>query len=263
MPHALILPLQRVSDMALPYDVGECAHSAFFGLLHAADADLADRLHAGDDRKPFTVALSPERHRPRPGDTLPMRLTFLDDRLFPVLAGALLSGGLNNGLRIGGAQFVITGLLTTPATHPLAGHATYEALYANTTPAASLAVRFRTPTVFRSEKMDVLWPHPRLVWHSWARIWQHHAGDTGPALDFERLIDVAANRIFIQRFHLRSQTFPLKSGGQTGFIGTCLYNLQNVDESDRRALSALADFAFYAGTGRKTAMGMGQTLPAM
>ena len=258
MPHAMVLPLQRVNDAALPYDVGECTHAAFFTLLKSADAALADRLHGSEDRKPFTLMLPPERRRPHVGDTCSLRLTFLDDALFPVLAGALLAGGLEDGLRIGQAQFLVTGLLTTPATHPLAGHATYANLVSKAAPEPMIALRFRTPTVFRSQKEDVLWPEPRLVWGSWARAWQQDAGEAAPLLPFERVMELAA-RVFVQRFHIRSQTFPLKSGGQTGFVGSCLMNAQHLNEDDRRVLNALADFAFYAGTGRKTAMGMGQT----
>ena len=50
-----------------------------------------------------------------------------------------------------------------------------------------------------------------------------------------------------------------EEGGLSGFVGMCVYRLRGLSEQERRELTALANFAFYAGTGRKTAMGMGQT----
>jgi CRISPR-associated endoribonuclease Cas6 len=46
---------------------------------------------------------------------------------------------------------------------------------------------------------------------------------------------------------------------QVGFVGQVTYGLMAENEAARCQLNALADFAFYAGVGIKTTMGMGQT----
>ena len=46
----------------MPLTQGALAHAAFLDLLHAADPDLADRLHDSGARQPFT--LSPLRDLP-------------------------------------------------------------------------------------------------------------------------------------------------------------------------------------------------------
>jgi CRISPR-associated endoribonuclease Cas6 len=47
---------------------------------------------------------------------------------------------------------------------------------------------------------------------------------------------------------------------QKGFTGTCTYHLQGEDRLVAW-LTRLAAFAFYAGIGYKTSMGMGQVRP--
>jgi CRISPR-associated endoribonuclease Cas6 len=273
MPNAMVIPLQRMNEAPLPAAVGECTHGALFALLSEADPELARRLHGNADRKPFTLSAVREdrRGRPQMGKSAEVRLTFLDDDLFPLFAGALLRGALQTGLRIGQAQFMVTGLLTTEGTHPLAGHAAYGELAARARGAETLAIRFLSPTVFRSQGQDVLWPASRQVWQSWIRAWNAHALPSAPTgcgdgalaaemLEEARLVELAATQVTVQRYQLETAHVSLATGGLIGFVGTCVYGLKALTDEDRRLLTLLADFAFYCGTGRKTTMGLGQTL---
>ncbi len=48
--------------------------------------------------------------------------------------------------------------------------------------------------------------------------------------------------------------------GIHGFVGTCSFQLTSkVAEKIAQQINCLADFAFFAGTGRKTTHGMGMT----
>ena len=80
-----------------------------------------------------------------------------------------------------GAGFAVTDIPAAPDTHSLAGCATYGALWGRGDCPDRLIVHFGTPTMFRSQKRDVLWPEPRLAWREWARAWQAFAAD-GAAL---------------------------------------------------------------------------------
>lgn len=272
MPNAIVIPLQRMNDAPLPTAVGEATHGAFFALLREAEPELAAWLHGNPERKPFTLsAVQEERRRPVLGQSAELRITFMDDRLFPLLAGALLRGGLQAGLRIGRAQFTVTGLVTTASAHPAAGHATYADLIMRSRPAEALPIRFVSPTVFRSQGQDVLWPAPRHVWQSWVRAWNSHASLSASSekedaaafvgeFDEARVVELAESRIVVQRYRLETAHVSLGDGGLTGFIGTCIYGLKAMSEEERRLCALLADFAFYCGTGRKTAMGLGQTV---
>lgn len=263
MPNAIVIPLQRTNAAPLPAAVGECTHGAFYTLIRQADPVLSARLHECPERKPFTLSGVQEERgkRPGPGHSAHLRITFLDDSLFPLLAGALLRGGLQEGLRIGQAHFTLTGLLTTAGTHPLAGHIAYADLWERAQSVEALTLRFDSPTVFRSQGQAVLWPHPRHVWQSWLRAWNAFACQDAPERTIEegRLLDLTA-QVTVERYRLETCHVSLAGGGMTGFQGTCVYGLKALSEADRQIFALLADFAFYAGTGRKTAMGLGQTL---
>jgi CRISPR-associated endoribonuclease Cas6 len=256
MPYAIVLPLRQTNEVPLPTAADEYAHAAFFDLLARIDPALATQLHDLADRKPFTFCLFREPHIDTP---VRLRLTCLENALFPVLADALLRGAAQDGIRIGDAHFSLTCLLTTANAHPLAGSARYAELWTEAQAAETVRVRFVSPTVFRSQRRDILWPEPRLVWQSWARAWCRNVGSDGTQLDEARLVALAESGVIVERHRLQTRKVVLKAGGQMGFVGECIYSLRDLDAADRRALMALAHFAFYAGTGRKTAMGMGQT----
>ncbi|MDP2662237.1 MAG: CRISPR system precrRNA processing endoribonuclease RAMP protein Cas6, partial [Dehalococcoidia bacterium] len=45
---------------------------------------------------------------------------------------------------------------------------------------------------------------------------------------------------------------------ETGFFGHAVYECPSASDEERRLINTLADFAFFAGVGAKTTMGMGQ-----
>ena len=71
----------------------------------------------------------------------------------------------------------------------------------------------------------------------------------------EALSGVEVVRAFRQEAHL---VLRFRRAPQVGFVGQVTYGLMAESEAARCQLNALADFAFYAGVGMKTAMGMGQ-----
>lgn len=72
--------------------------------------------------------------------------------------------------------------------------------------------------------------------------------------------------IVIHDYDLRPHMVTFTNHPQRGFVGTCTYHLRGPDEattaeaplSARQQILLLAQFAFYAGIGYKTAQGMGQ-----
>jgi len=69
-----------------------------------------------------------------------------------------------------------------------------------------------------------------------------------------------SDRIVVARYRLETHILNFGSYQEVGFTGRCRYELdKNTPEEVAHALNALADFAFYCGTGAKTTMGMGQT----
>ncbi len=257
MPHALMLMMQPMDDALPPQDVGECAHAAFFALLAQADAGLAERLHTNAERKPFTLCpLFRDRNRPSEGCAL--RLTLLDEALLPAMLAGLLTSQASNVIRLGGACYRITSIQTTGQAHPLAGTASYRELL-DAPGREALRLRFSTPTVFRSQRRDVLWPEPRLLWQSWVRAWNACAPAELALPNEAQLVALAESGVQVVGYRLETQRIAFAREWQPGFIGVCEFDLRDLAPTDRAHLTALAEFSFFSGTGRKTGMGMGQT----
>jgi CRISPR/Cas system endoribonuclease Cas6 (RAMP superfamily) len=74
--------------------------------------------------------------------------------------------------------------------------------------------------------------------------------------------------IIIDEYDLQPHTVKFTTHWQPGFVGTCTYSLRKPDWETssaeetsltvRQQVALLARFAFYTGTGYKTAMGMGR-----
>jgi len=260
MPYAIMVYLKPVDAGGLPAVAGYCAHAAFLDLVRSLDPGLAERLHEEGARKPFAVWMTRTRATDNAPQRQAFRLTILDDRLFPPIVGGIL-GRTNLRLRMGATRFVLTELATHPEAHHLAGFATYEGLRQAALPVETLALRFVTPTVFRSQKRDILWPDPRLLLQSWVRAWNAFA-DAKVAFDEEHVATDVSQRLRTMRQRIETRRVSLEEGVMSGFVGDAAFDLRDLTPDDRRTVATLGAFSFYSSTGRKTTMGMGQTRPA-
>jgi len=167
-------------------------------------------------------------------------------------------------IRLGRAELLIKEILTTPGSHPWAGYTSWAQLAAETRPELEITLDFTSPTAFGfgqhewGKKVMVL-PLPETVFGSLVRSWNHLAP---PPLQLDRdaLMSYVEEHVVVKRLHgLETQMLRFRRSLQVGFVGQVTYGLMAEDEAAHRQLNALADFAFYAGVGMKTAMGMGQT----
>jgi CRISPR-associated endoribonuclease Cas6 len=158
-------------------------------------------------------------------------------------------------------EVVITEVLTTPGSHPWAGFAEKEQLLLRDELPERLTMEFASPTAFNlgtapgSGASYALFPTPILVFDSLARKWREYVS---AEIELGYVEDVASE-VRVSDYRLQTQTLQWKGHVQKGFAGRCAYDLRNLAPDGRRLLTALADFAFYAGVGGKTTQGMGQT----
>jgi CRISPR/Cas system endoribonuclease Cas6 (RAMP superfamily) len=109
---------------------------------------------------------------------------------------------------------------------------------------------------------------PRLCFQSWLNSWDEHA----PLPFFQDklmrrafLADVVEWGVSVTYDHLRLVQAPLYFDGartrEQGFVGTCRFTAKSskIAPVHRKILATLAAYSYYAGTGRKTTMGMGLT----
>lgn len=287
MPHSLVLNLLPESPIPPGFTSGKHLHALFLSLVSSVDADMGNQLHANQANKSFTLSplqlLRQHRGQPKdsvdanlrwtyrkpisPGTSCWWRISLLDDGLFGRLNQLWLNLNPDHPWHLGPADLHITSILGTPqSTQPWANFSNYQHLYEQASEQdRKLTLQFYTPTAFRQGKYDSAMPTPDRVFGSLLRRWNHYSGmefstdilDAVQPSHFDIRTEVATDPRS-QFHHTGAKINPCNQF--TGCVGRVTYQvLGNVDTVTLKQLNTLADFALYAGVGRKTPMGMGIT----
>ena len=295
MPHSLVLNLSPTSPIPAGFTSGKSLHALFLNLVSSVDADLGDRLHDNQANKAFTLSpLQTTGRSPQPKSsprksqavstqstsirwqhTRPVaagtpcwwRVSLLDDSLFAQLSQLWLNLNPERPWHLGPADLRISSILGTPqSTQPWAGYCDYAQIYERASERdRKLTFQFYTPVAFRQGKRDAFMPTPERVLGSLLRRWNHYSEQT-----FEKeIIDVLCESAHNVRTAVVSD--PRSQYQHTGAkishcnqfrgsVGSVTFQVfGKVDPLVIKQLNALADYALYAGVGRKTPMGMGMT----
>ena len=200
-----------------------------------------------------------------------IRITLLDDGLYPHVSQFFLQhlSGVPR-LRLGRSELAVARVMTTPESgEPWAGFARFEELLASASEdETAWHIQFVTPTAFKSGDADMLLPVPRLCFQSWLNSWDEHS----PLPFFQEktmrrafLTEVVEWGVSVTYDQLRLAQAPLYFNEvrtrEQGFVGTCRFTVRasRIEPVYRKILATLAAYSYYAGTGRKTTMGMGLT----
>lgn len=280
MMFATVLKLHPLKGGSIPVTHGHHAHAAFLDILRAVDPEVAKVLHASGERKPFTVApltgLEGRRVEEgqipvRPGDALWLRFTLLDERLFQTFVRCFLMGPERPVIRLGRVELGVAEVLATPGSHPWAGYTSAQellerwhkrAMGGKDNPGYVFEFECASPTAFSlggpwGKRMEVL-PMPRLFFGSLATTWDTWFREVF-VMSPRDVRDYVAETMVVSRMKLETRMFQCRQYLQVGAGGMLTYELLDyADEGMARSLNTLADFAFYAGVGYKTTMGMGQ-----
>lgn len=293
MPHSLVLNFSPISPIPPGFTSGKNLHAFFLNLVSSVDADLGAQMHDNQASKAFTLSPLQMLREPKENrsnmpvlsgakqSALPVRWThleaiapntpcwwrisLLDDRLFGHLSQLWLNLNPSQPWHLGPANLHITSVLGTPqSTQPWANFCNYEQLYAQASSEnRRLTLQFCTPTAFRQGKYDSSMPTAERVFGSLLRRWNAYSGLEFPK---EILAAVQDSQVNIrtevavdprsQFQHTGARVNPCNRF--TGCVGKVTFQiLGRVTPETVRQLNALADFALYAGVGRKTTMGMG------
>lgn len=261
--YASLIRLHALHDGHLPQTQGHQAHAAFLDLVRWVDPALAAALHAANARKPFT--LSPLRGLPAPrngevqlraGWECWLRVTLAGEALFGTFTRRFLLGEARPTFRVGGVEFGVSEVLTTPGSHPWAGFTTAEALAAGARDEDTLALEFASPFGFSlgDNRVEIM-PRAELLFGQLQKKWDEWCGLPLPARP-ER--DWLREHVLVREWQVCSRMLRHGSRSLVGTEGTAVFQVFGADSPARRTLNALADFAFYAGAGHKTTQGMGQ-----
>lgn len=287
--YSSVIKLVNLYPAAMPPPGGQHAHGAFFHIIEQVDPALSNALHEIEGkgaRKPFTVSplrglpktLNHEGHKEHKGKTKGeiylregwecwLRVTMLDDALFRSFIEHFLAGSSRKmpEIRLGDAHFGVSEILTTPGSHPWAGYTSLEDLQKRLDePApAAITLELHSPVSFSlgsqeglKGKQYELIPYPKLVFGSLATAWKALTGE-----NMVEAVEKYAEKYWQPvLYRLERKSLTLHNHPQFGSVGRVEYRrVGNEDDPLARALSLLADLAFYTGLGRKTAQGMGMT----
>ena len=262
----IIYRVQAMENGSVPVANGKLLHGAVFNMLKEQSPELANNVHENVFFKSFT--LSPlrflnvgqedeavSRYRVKAGQLAEICVTAFSDELIRAFVN-IPEGYI---FEIGKVPFALKNVLTEPDQHGEAVMLTKDEFMDSMQPRTPefVTLEYVSPATFRLDKSDYPFPEPRRVWGTLAMKWNQ--------LDMPEPVDVA------QCKEVAEQVVPWKWAGRTerlrfnkniavtGFVGKFTYSLHNLDEEQRKIFYRLACFAEYAGVGRMTAQGMGQT----
>ena len=236
---------------------GEALHAFLFRTLKQYSSELASKIHNQTEQRPFS--LSPPLWDCEfrqgyvvvsPGTTMTFGLAFLSEELLTASISAFLSV-LQDGqvIRLARQSVILQNLDLCAGSF-----SSFSKILSNASPLPTITLEFVTPTSFRKNEMQVVFPQPELTFSSLLRRWNAFSEVKIPEeyTNYFPLIKVASYDLHTQLVHFSKYKI-------IGFKGRVEYELpSNVSKSFQQEVNALADFAFYSGVGAKTAMGMGQ-----
>jgi len=261
---SLHITLTPTAPVTLPAWLGRATHAWFLDTVHQWDSALAVDLHEPNQDRPFTVSdlwgpglTRQGQNRLTPGTPYSLRVTGCRADL-SALIGQLAQEPPAT-IRLLDHPFRVNGATIDPAVSSWAGQSSFETLaqrhmLAREQP-RQLTLRFASPTVFRSNDAYLPLPLPKLVFEGLTRQWNN----LSPVTIADEVVRYADECLLISRYRLQTERVDRgQRGGLPGFTGSCSYSFRVKDRYWMGVIHLLADFAFYAGVGKQTAMGLGQ-----
>ncbi len=198
------------------------------------------------------------------------RVTLLDDSVFPIFSLRFL-GNPNPVIRLGTMELLVREVKVTGGKGAWwSGFSDYKKLYDTAEPLDEITLQFATPTSFKQGDTNTLFPIPKLAFKGYLEKWNKYSGMAlavrqTPSLRIatsdpeDSLLDKIEDSFILSQYELK--TLPFSDGRAVipGFVGTCTFKIKSKDKEFLKAVNLLADFSFFAGTGRKTTNGMGMT----
>ncbi|BAU12847.1 CRISPR-associated Cas family protein [Leptolyngbya sp. NIES-3755] len=261
MPHSLVLNLLPRSTIPASHLSGRHLHALFLDLVRSQNPTLSELLHKQTTEKAFTLSplqtqsrILQYQHQHAIATSTPCwwRISLLDDALFGQLAHLWLNLSPKQPWHLGAADLNVTSILgTAQSNQPWAGFSSYHQLHEQASDYdRQIKFQFCTPTTFRVTQYDSALPTKELVFQSLLRRWNQYSG-----ISFSEAI---LEPIFPSYFDIRTEIAIDSRSKLIGCVGEVTFAiLGSVEPETIRQINALANFAMYAGVGRKTPMGMG------
>ena len=221
------------------------------GLLNTLDTVdhgyLTTALFAGTTRKKNQVIIPAEK---------PFRLVFtaLDESLGKKMSDFVTESlQQNSGFDIGGSETLI---LPLEETYGFIEQIGYTQILQVVQPEAVQGIEFISPSLFEISDRTVVLPDARLVYGCLRETWNRNSG-------IENLPEIEdyMDGIKIKRFNLQSKALDFGCFRHMGFMGNMVFDMSSLGNDIQQIFSVLTAFSWFAGTGSKKWMGLGQSKP--
>ncbi|MGB0388882.1 MAG: CRISPR-associated endoribonuclease Cas6 [Ardenticatenaceae bacterium] len=243
--------------------VGRWLNGLFFHLVCEADPELGRRMHDEMNLKPFTISSLKGNFKTIngkrcavPDEVYRVRYTVLMDEVFQALGQVLLERYLERRpITIHGHPFELLRIGVAPhERNSWVATSSYEALYEARKSEAKITLKFSSPTGFKNNDINIMFPLAVSVFGSLQRTWNAFA----PIPLSEELRDFVLQKVAVSRYDLSSRVISAGHYKLLGFVGQCTYRILDQESPIASELNMLADFALFGGVGMKKTQGMGQ-----
>jgi len=196
---------------------------------------------------------TPKGHRFR------LRMSWLEDTHLPAFiewaptlgSSPLLTDGDDGSVRL-------EGVVASPTlTEKWSRSITYEHLYAEAADSLrTITLKFNSPTLLNRAGLPYPLPDPAGIFLGYLHLWDYFSGiPLDPGLN-----SAVKKKLHLVDFRIRNQPFKDEKGAVACFVGSATFQLQGRQpETMIKGFNALADYAFFCGTGTGTDKGRGMT----
>lgn len=246
---SIVIELGAAAEGYPPATLGRAIYAQILHWLQVENPQISEQIHEAQV-SPLTVSglLGNRRRGPtQPGDYFAMRVGLLDGNLLPILLRGIECCEMEPVI-LGKFPFVLRRVYVLPNSHPLVSSSSYF-LLSQAAAASDIQLQFMSPTSFKQAAGIQTFPLPELVFGSLLRKWNCFAPEElrFPEITWQGLVSA---------YELKTHALKLEGGAEIGAQGWARYRFKDTDQA--KVAAVLANFAFFAGVGRKTTMGMGQ-----
>ena len=255
---AVTYELRAENSARLQFINGRFMHAAFFKILNEHSPKLGDFVHNQMNLKPFTVSfLDPaerlenfeERWIVQRGNKFLWRVTALNAEILQ----AAKSVPVDYKIQAGALSLTVKKIHTDSSV----AISDFISRAKNFSRVREICFEFVSPVSFRIDDFDAPYPRAELIFPSLADKWTQAAMPAGAD---KKIIQELAAQVRLTQWQGRCQKFYLApERGVTAFFGKFLYDVEALSRDVQKVFLLLAKFGEYAGVGRLTGQGFGQT----
>lgn len=258
-------PIGNLPSSSTRHFWGYAAYAMLLNHLGQLDTGLAEQIH--DSQEPAPLTTSNLMGRMQAGNLLPnnsyrLRLTAYNPLLSTQLLQMIQSDGsltIGKQIELDYTQFLIENVFTQPDQDPWACLSSYQSLsqtsLMDTQPDRRVQLQIFTPAVFKHNQQLLPFPLPVVVIHNLLEKWNQNAPLALP----EELKRYAEKCMVISKYELKTRIADLPNQvKRPGAVGVITYGTTNYDRYWMSLVHTLMRFAFYAGLGKHTSLGLGQ-----